>query len=73
MNIERGKFMKARTYSTRQFRNILKINGYYLTRCSGGHEIYQNENGNIIVLSNPLNKMIALRLIKENCLDVKGF
>lgn len=62
--------MKARTYSQREFLQILKNNGYrWLRNGKGGHTIYSKDDDTIAVNQN-INKMVALRLIKEHNLKV---
>lgn len=65
--------MKAQIYSVREFRKILKKNGYTLQRTSGDHEIWINAQGKHISIPNNgkcINIMITRRLIKENNLRV---
>ena len=57
------------TYDNRSFIKILRKNNYILDRYSGSHSIYVNGKHTISV-PKKLNKMIALRLIKENGLTV---
>lgn len=63
--------MRYRQYSPRQFRRILRDNGFYYIRSSGDHDIYENKNGvHISIPCNRTNKMLVRRLIKENNLVV---
>lgn len=58
-------------YSPRQFRKILRNNGFSYIRSNGDHDIYQNGNGtHISIPANRMNKMLCRRLIKENGLVV---
>lgn len=57
------------TYDNRRFSKILRDNNYRLDRQSGSHKIYTNGKATIAI-PKKLNKMIALRLIKENRLIV---
>jgi len=57
------------TYDNRHFTQLLRQNNYILDRQSGSHKIYSNGRSTISV-PKKLNKMIALRLIKENGLEV---
>ena len=57
------------TYDNRQFTKLLRQNNYILDRQNGSHKIYSNGRSTISV-PKKLNKMIALRLIKENRLEV---
>lgn len=57
------------TYDNRHFIKLLRQNNYTLDRQSGSHKIYSNGRSTISV-PKKLNKMIALRLIKENRLEV---
>lgn len=56
---------RARRYSDREFKKILRDNGYSFLRGSGDHLIYSNGKNKITIKKN-LNHMIILRLIKEN-------
>lgn len=58
-----------KTYNTREFIAVLKRNGFEFVRNNCGHNIYKNGNTTISV-PRRINKMIAQRLIKENCLVV---
>lgn len=58
-----------RTYDSRQFIKLLRNNNYVFDRQSGSHRIYTNGKATISIPKR-LNKMIALRLIKENHLEV---
>lgn len=61
---------RPRTYSTREFIKILVKNGYHFLRNGkGDHFVYTNGK-NTIVFNSRINKMVALRLIKENDLKV---
>lgn len=58
----------AREYTFRDFRALLRQNGYVFQRCSGDHQIYSNDINTISIPfhGKNLNRMLALRLIKEN-------
>ena len=49
----------------REFEPILKANGYHKIRSRGSHFIYGNGK-NQITVNKDLNKMVQLRLIREN-------
>ena len=53
------------TYDTRSFIKILRKNNYIMDRYSGSHKIFTNGT-NTISVPKKINKMIAIRLIKEN-------
>lgn len=53
-------------WTKRNFRILLKNNGYILDRTKGSHFIYKNFDGNTISFNKDLNKMVAKRLIKEH-------
>lgn len=57
-------------YTYKDFKKILKKNGYLLVRKRGDHFIYKNYKGNTISINLRLNPMVARRLIKENRLLV---
>lgn len=59
-------------YKVREFRKILRNNGYKSDRICGSHEIWTKTNKeNIVIPCVKLNNRIARRLIKENNLVVK--
>lgn len=55
-------------YSTKDMIQILEGNGFKLSRQSGDHSIYTDGNRTVSI-NKRINKMVALRLIKENNLD----
>ena len=58
-------------YSPRQFRRILRNNGFTYIRSNGDHDIYENGSGkHISIPATRTNKMLCRRLIKENGLVV---
>ena len=59
-----------RQYTSREFIKIVKFNGFYYNRHNGGHAIYVNDKGKHISIPKNLESVIALRLIKENNLEV---
>lgn len=59
-----------RQYTSREFIKIVEFNGFYYNRCKGGHTIYVNDKGRHISIPKNLESVIALRLIKENNLEV---
>lgn len=59
-----------KSFSARDFKRVLKKNGYKKIRQTGSHEIYKKDNRTISVPGIKLNRMIARRLIKENNLEV---
>lgn len=62
--------MKARTYSERDFLQILKDNGYYFLRNDkGDHQIFTN-GVDKITINKKLNKMVARKIIKNKNLKV---
>lgn len=56
---------KRKPKNLREFEPILKANGYHEIRSRGSHFMYGNGKNHITVNKN-LNKMVQLRLIKEN-------
>ena len=56
---------KHKLKKLREFEPILKANGYHEIRSRGSHFIYGNGK-NQITVNKDLNKMVQLRLIKEN-------
>ncbi len=60
----------AKEYTFREFRTLLRRNGYVFQRTSGDHIIFSNDVNTISVPfhGKNLNRMLALRLIKENSL-----
>ena len=64
--------MRAQVYTVREFRIVLKNNGYTLQRKRGDHEIWIKDGKHISIPNNSkcINVMVARRLIKENNLKV---
>ena len=56
--------MYRRTYDSREFKALLKNNGYKSVRTTGDHEIFSN-GVNTVPIAKDLNRMICFRLIKE--------
>lgn len=63
--------MKAKRFSEREMKQILKDNGFVLDRTKGGHAIYVR-NGKHISIPNGRqpNQMMFQRLVKENDLKI---
>lgn len=61
--------MKTKQWSSREFKKMLKKNGFFFVRQNGSHAIFKNDMGNEVVVNSKLNQMVALRLIKENNLQ----
>lgn len=59
-----------RQYTSREFIKIVEFNGFYYSRYSEDHAIYVNDKGRHISIPKNLESIIALRLIKENNLEV---
>ena len=59
-----------RQYTSREFIRIVEFNGFYYNRCKGDHAIYVNDKGKHVSIPKNLECVIALRLIKENNLEV---
>lgn len=55
-------------YNTKEMRQILEGNGFKLSMQSGDHFIY-TDGSRTVSINYRINKMVALRLIKENHLD----
>lgn len=59
------------TYNRKEFIRILRNNGYFPVRKSGGHTIFRNEQKNdSLSLQLRTNKMVCRRLIKEHNLEI---
>ena len=61
--------MKIPEYSTREVQQILQRNGYSLIRTTrGSHNVYSNGKRNISipVQNKTVNRMLFMRLVKEN-------
>ena len=61
--------MKAKSYTRKEFVQILNKNGFEYVRCKGSHFVYKR-NGETVSVPKNLNKMIGLRLVKEHNLTV---
>ena len=59
-----------RQYTSREFIKIVEFNGFHYNRCKGDHAIYVNDKGKHVSIPKNLECVIALRLIKENNLEV---
>lgn len=59
-----------RQYTQREFIKICIANGFYYSRHNGDHAIYVNDRGRHISIPSSLEGVIALRLMKENNLEV---
>ena len=59
-----------RQYTSREFIKIVEFNGFYYNRHNGDHAIYVNGRGRHISIPKNLESVIALRLIKENNLNI---
>ena len=57
-------------YTQREFIKICKANGFYYSRHNGDHAIYVNDEGRHISIPQKLECVIALRLTKENNLNI---
>jgi len=57
-------------YSTREFTQILKNNGYQLNRTKGSHKIYVNGNRHLTV-KDDMKSVICQRLIREYKLEAR--
>ena len=61
--------MKIPEYFTREVQQILQRNGYTLTRTTkSSHNVYSNGKRNISIPVH--NKMLFMRLVKENNLKI---
>lgn len=58
-------------YTSREFIQLLKQNGFTHKRTKGDHYIFKNGTKTISVNIRGLNRMVAQRLIKENNLEVE--
>ena len=59
-----------RQYTSREFIKIAEFNGFYYNRHNGDHANYVNDKGRHISIPKNLECVIALRLIKENNLNI---
>lgn len=55
---------KTKAFSDKEFKRILRDNGFVFDHGTGSHMIYKRGSETVIV-SRPLSKMIARRLLKE--------
>lgn len=58
----------AKEYTFREFRSLLRRNGYVFQRYSGDHQIFSNDRNTISIPyhGKNINRMMVQRLIKEN-------
>ena len=59
-----------RQFKTREFRRILKDNGYIETRMKGDHATFKKDGDTITINVVKLKSVVANRLIKEHNLNV---
>lgn len=57
-----------KNYNAREFKQLLKENGFGYVRTCGSHQLYKRGSASVVVPIH-LNHMIAIRLIKENNLE----
>ena len=57
-------------FTSREFIKIVEFNGFHYNRHNGGPTIYVNDKGRHVSIPKNLESVIALRLIKENNLEV---
>lgn len=57
-------------YTSKEFINIIKKNGFFYHRSKGSHFIYKNNKGDHISIPYKLSMVIARRLIKENNINL---
>jgi predicted RNA binding protein YcfA (HicA-like mRNA interferase family) len=59
-----------RVYKTRDFISMLNRNGFKRIRTTGDHGIFSDGERSIVITlgGKEINRMVARRLIKENCL-----
>ena len=57
-------------YSPREFKRILRDNGFILHRTNGDHQIYYKDGKHISIPARRCNRMLCQRLIKEYGLNV---
>lgn len=57
-------------YTQKEFIKIVERNGFQYVRHRGSHAIYMNNEGRHISIPKNLECVIALRLIKENNLNI---
>jgi predicted RNA binding protein YcfA (HicA-like mRNA interferase family) len=56
----------------REFEELLKANGYSLSRVKGGHYTFKADGKpRVITINKEMNRMMIKRLIKENNLKEK--
>lgn len=60
--------MKQWTHN--EFCKMIERNGFRYNRTNGSHFLYTNQSGRHISVPYKLNSVIALRLIKENNLNI---
>ena len=58
---------RMKTYNSREARKILRAYNYNYDGCKGDHFHFRHrDNGNLIVITKKLNKMVWQRICKEN-------
>lgn len=62
----KNKLKNKKVITSRELVRLLEVNGYILDRTRGDHRIYRNGENSVSINMRNLNRMVALRLIKEN-------
>ena len=61
-----NKLMNKKTITSRELCQLLSVKGFTCVRSRGDHKIYKKDDKTVTVNTRNLNRMVALRLIKEN-------
>ena len=61
-----GVYVRLTQFKVKEFKRILRDNGYKEVRCCGSHQTWSNGTSKITLPTVKLSPVIAARLIKEN-------
>lgn len=64
-------YVRLTQFKVKEFKRILRDNGYKEVRCCGSHQTWSNGASKITLPTVKLSPVIAARLIKENDLQVE--
>lgn len=66
-----GVYVRLTQFKVKEFKKILRDNGYKEVRCCGSHQVWSNGANKITLPTVKLSPVIAARLIKENKLKTQ--
>lgn len=58
--------MRAKPWDVKDFKRVLKVNGFEKKRKTGSHEIWKKDGETIVITTKNLDKLIANNIIKTH-------